>query len=1066
MDDTKELEKHLVSSDRIEQIIMETYTKNPKEFKFLQIEKHGITTNGYPLLLTKLKKQIKEIKRLPSVGEFLEYYVSHSLDKKQKSLAKGDALKSVAYKGYLGLVRDFHLFMLLKESGLFDGVISNEEMDLQAKQDIIVRKDGVTMGVQLFSGGADKVKEKLRNANRTRTIQCGYQDYYFPLYNEYVFHKTVELQNGGSVDLYSEEAAKHISDVMFMENPYKYSAPIFPLQYVTPAIPASKVKGKRGKEIRYSLIFVGSAEKLKRKYDLVSLLSQGIIIHFLSTDDLGIEHPSLKSYKLNSVPDELVIVDGEFQEGEAEYLEEISERSDFNYQQFMIEHAPIESQLIINAGAGSGKTTTMISRVMYLLNTDSSITPQDIVMITFTREAADNMRRKIMDSFEKKFQITRDDKYLSWLESSMEMRIMTIDAFSKYLFQNLGSIAGWGQEVKVTSYIHRRREIFQDEFSRYLTECSREDYGYLSEIDDYKLFNYFAEIFDEIMKKGQSLKDSNLEWDSSKGDLRMNALINAAKVILEHTNERMERRKLDRNETTLADIKQQISELKGNLLPHRMDKPIKFLFVDEFQDTDDAQIDLVSTIAVKLEAKLFAVGDIKQSIYRFRGANSTAFHVLVEKLSSSGIEASHYALSTNYRTMKELLNWMEDVFDGWRRTKAQLLPKEIDEAGRDIGRLKPFREGGKSFENPIQIVERKKDVDKMLKEHIGTLYQQLWKGHEKKERGDVKSLAILVRQNWQVEAIGKILEELRSESSAENPITYELSVDGNLFASKSAKHLLILINALRLEGNPESQFALFQTPFIAKKFSMNDLVLLEGNIDQLREEADIRFKSNEANWFFEAQRNLRFEPAMKVLYSLLVRLSFEEVLTLDGEQPHEIIRYRKNIAKIFSEAQKSLGHNADDIQALYEWLKIQVITNRNINEADIMESIENNIIRVMTVHKAKGLEFHTVLIPYTTISFRKVEEDKNKVIIYNPAKESGQRITFRYKWKEGKFPESIASDGFARADSLEGDETDREETRLLYVAMTRAEERLSIIVPKKRDKNLCWAELLQGGEDK
>ncbi|MFP3356288.1 UvrD-helicase domain-containing protein [Planococcus sp. SIMBA_143] len=1054
----KSYEKNLGSSSNIEKVLAETYIENPEELKILSIEKHDFATNGVPILVTRLHRQITELERLPSVSEFMDYYADYTLEKRNSSLAKREFLRYAAFKGYLGLVRDLHFFLVLKESELFEDVILDEELDLYGKMDIIVRNQGTTMGIQLFAGGKSDIDEKLKNANRMKTIQSGFEDYYFPLYNDYVSTQRIELKSGRSIELYSHEAARHIAQVMISENPYKYSAPIDPPKYVVPDIPVHNPAGDSAEwDISHSLLFAGELEMFKSRYDIVSLLAKGITVHLLCEEELGIEHPSLNMHVLAAIPEQVIIIDGVFETGTYNRLEHLGMTSTFNHQQYIIEHAPLNNHLIVNAGAGSGKTTTMVSRIMFLLNTDDSINPEDIVMITFTREAADNMRKKIMEALEIRFRSTKDDKYLTWLERAMEMRIMTIDAFSRYLFQSVGSIDGWGQDVKVTSYIYKREEIFREEFSRFLNGCTEKDYNHLLELKDYDLFKFFAQIYEEIEKKGHSLGKHYLQWDASQDNLRLATLVRTAKSVIPNTHKRMETKKLESNEATLADLKRKVGELRDNLELGRLDHPIKYLFVDEFQDTDDAQIDLVSTIVEKLGARLFAVGDIKQSIYRFRGANSTAFRVIEDKLGKANIDTSSFALNTNYRTDGHLLDWMEDIFDSWRTGKERYLPQEVDSKGRNIGRLTPYKKKASSKTDPLHRVKHSK-LKAFLEEHIESLYRDLWEGHEPKKRGDIRSLAILVRENWQVKEIGGILEKMRLKEGSSESITYELSVDGNLFASKSAKDLLILINALRLEDNPEGYFALLQTPFTAGDFDLTQLVPLEGDKEKLLEAIQQFFRDVGADWIFDAQRELRFEPAMKVLYNILMKVEIEG--NLEGvEQSHEIIRYRKNLSKLLSEAHKTLGQGADDIQLLYEWLKIQVATNRNTDEADIMENLDKDIIRVMTVHKAKGLEFHTVLLPYTGLPFIKSNDQKNKVIIHDGEQSDKPKVTLKYNWQG--VTEPLLTDEFESADQLEVTETVREEARLLYVAMTRAEKKLSVILPGIRKKSLCWADLLE-----
>ena len=89
----------------------------------------------------------------------------------------------------------------------------------------------------------------------------------------------------------------------------------------------------------------------------------------------------------------------------------------------------------------------------------------------------------------------------------------------------------------------------------------------------------------------------------------------------------------------------------------------QFMFVDEFQDTDDSQIESLLRIAQVLDYNLFLVGDIKQCIYRFRGAKEKAFDQLgIDKNPEKWLE---FSLRRNYRTDKHLLDIFDRSFAAW-----------------------------------------------------------------------------------------------------------------------------------------------------------------------------------------------------------------------------------------------------------------------------------------------------------------------------------------------------------------------------------------------------------------
>ena len=97
----------------------------------------------------------------------------------------------------------------------------------------------------------------------------------------------------------------------------------------------------------------------------------------------------------------------------------------------------------------------------------------------------------------------------------------------------------------------------------------------------------------------------------------------------------------------------------------------QFMFVDEFQDTDDSQIESLLRIAQLLDYNLFLVGDIKQCIYRFRGAKEKAFDQLgIDNAPEKWLE---FSLQRNYRTDKHLLDIFDRSFTAWGEMDEELL---------------------------------------------------------------------------------------------------------------------------------------------------------------------------------------------------------------------------------------------------------------------------------------------------------------------------------------------------------------------------------------------------------
>ena len=185
----------------------------------------------------------------------------------------------------------------------------------------------------------------------------------------------------------------------------------------------------------------------------------------------------------------------------------------------------------------------------------------------------------------------------------------------------------------------------------------------------------------------------------------------------------------------------------------------QYMFVDEFQDTDDVQIEAISQIAKLLQYKLFVVGDVKQCIYRFRGAKENAFKQLG---ADNNPEWQIYSLYKNYRTDAKLLDVFHSTFsDLGRRTEGgePLLIYKGNGTEYNTDRLI----GTRDYNMDIKQSEfYKKITISTEEERIPAVFEEVERIRERikslEEQGEVfsekdKEIAILVRENWQAESI-------------------------------------------------------------------------------------------------------------------------------------------------------------------------------------------------------------------------------------------------------------------------------------------------------------------------
>ena len=204
-------------------------------------------------------------------------------------------------------------------------------------------------------------------------------------------------------------------------------------------------------EPKYSILFF--REKLDiYKQKIGKLLNEGIKVFWFGTaDDVSQLKQSFKpfadaffmqAFTVNDLDGEsrfshTIITDGVGIEGEFSdlfgWLEEMVPA--FNAAQFRVEHCYEASNIVVKASAGTGKTTVMIDRILYLMHMISGLDMSDIYMITFTNEATNQMNDRLQEMLLKKYSLTKNQRYLTWLEQQSQMHISTIDSLAYDLFK-------------------------------------------------------------------------------------------------------------------------------------------------------------------------------------------------------------------------------------------------------------------------------------------------------------------------------------------------------------------------------------------------------------------------------------------------------------------------------------------------------------------------------------------------------------------------------------------------------------------------------------------------------
>lgn len=752
----------------------------------------------------------------------------------------------------------------------------------------------------------------------------------------------------------------------------------------------------------------------------------------------------------------------------------ISEASSFNYDQYAVEHTPVDYNIVIRAGAGTGKTYTMVSRIGYIAHTCVGSLREllgRISMITFTNDAADQMRQKLKDYFRNYYLITENKSWLYLVTKIDQMQISTIHSYAKTLVNTLGVEFGYGCDVSVTSSEFTRQTYVSKLINEYIVEKSKINATFADKLG-MPMYYLVSNVVDFIQKlQNKSIDVAKLTPENFGGlanEHNSRELHELLAYIIPRVEQEYQDQLLDENRVHLSSIMSLLQKLMlDKTCQHRIQQLRKpypsYLFVDEFQDTDNTQIEILVRLCDLLDSKLFVVGDVKQCIYRFRGATEEAFDQLpVSKNESNWRE---YALRRNYRTDTQLLDLLDRSFRLWGQSDNKYLvyhPERDQLLGTKSLNVNLSK---KQFFNKLHIktedgrMETLFDEIKRIQNWIARDVQ-----NGKKLSEEDKTIAILVRENWQAEAI-------KAEGKRRG-IQIHTHTGGDLYQTTSAVDMLALVNALLHFDEPEYLFSLLASNFFGVRVPYSNLY-------------KIRKKANENFWNPEESRNdmrnylidcindgltkmprefntwdrivtaLRTRPVLQMLYEIYDCLKPER--TYAGDNKWDQTYYRMNVDLLFEQVLSACNADNLTINSFAKSLNICVMSGVSVNSR--IPPVENAAtVQCVTVHKSKGLEYGHVIVPFANFRIDILKRSKLNVSVI----EKSNRTVIGYSIEQPDTKNSYCNEYYN--EQTEKAERSREEARILYVAMTRAIRSFSWIV-QDNVKGLAWQGLVCTEED-
>ena len=582
----------------------------------------------------------------------------------------------------------------------------------------------------------------------------------------------------------------------------------------------------------------------------------------------------------------------------------------------------IDGPCLVIAGAGSGKTKVLTTRIAYLL--DHGVSDYHILAITFTNKAAKEMRER-----------------LNLLVPGNHVFVGTFHSFGlKIIRENVDKL---GMDKNFTI-------IDSDDVLSLIKKIMKEHDIDPKEVSPYFVRNKISFIKNEL------LTDADM-------DKFFNTPVEKKVIEIYHEYDKVLRKNNSVDFDDLLRLPVELFKRDHEVLEHYQEH-YQYILIDEYQDTNEVQYKLSKLLANRYK-NIFVVGDPSQSIYGFRGAN---FRNILD-FEHNFKDTKVIMLEQNYRSTKNILDAANSVIKNNKERKDLDLYSTLGEGVK----VKYLR----SYDEKHEITLIVDEIKKLLSE--GYHYQDF---------------AIFYRTNAQSRNVEEVL--------LKNGFPYKVVGSYYFYNRKEIKDLLCY---LRLINNTNDDVSLRRVINTPKRKIGNKSI----------EDLEKRALLTGVSMFnaIDSGKELEFKNIILELQQDALNLSLTELI--------DVVLEKSGLKKEL-ESEKSLDSELrmenlmefKSITASYEARTGSVNLNDFLEEISLIADIsehqdDDNVITLMTLHSAKGLEFPVVFI-------------------------TGM--------EEGIFPHQNAF--------LEGDSGIEEERRLCYVGFTRAKERLYLTNAKKR----------------
>lgn len=784
------------------------------------------------------------------------------------------------------------------------------------------------------------------------------------------------------------------------------------------------------------------------------------------------------------------------------------------------------TNIIVSAGAGSGKTAVLTERVLEKVKKGISV--DNLLILTFTKMAAKEMRERIGEKLKENgftkelskldtadittfdaYALSLVKKYHYYLNLSKDINIIDASVIGLYKekmlkdifeelytsedskFLNLIKEYALKDDKEIFSFIlninnkldlkTNKREYLDsyisikyneenidkdiDNYIKVILNLINNIRDYLEYIDDSDYFDKIYKVLSPLLSSGdyddiklnievklpiaKGVSDTTKEYkdkisntikeikklviydnyDSIKsGILKTKDYVEEIITIIKELDKRVSEYKSKYNYFEYGDISSYAIELVKNNTEIREEikNNLNEIMIDEYQDTNDVQEEFIAYIS---NNNVYMVGDIKQSIYRFRNANPYIFKNKYDSYSKN-INGIKIDLNKNFRSREEVINNINLMFD-------RIMDDTIGGASYKVSHRMVYGnpmyqgDGDNRVNNNFEVysylndtIFKKDEVEAFIiasdiKNKIINGYPIFGKDTKGIRKAKYSDFAILLDSSKSFELYKKILEYNDIPTSIVKSVNL---TDGEVITIiKNIIGFIIKIKDNVIDNEFKKLFISIARSFL---FNLDDNIIFDYFLNNNFKDSDI-YKIS-----YGITKDLDTISLDEIIDIIIDKYDFYNKLFLLGDYSSNIIRIDK-----LKEITSNLTNLDYDIYKYSEYLENIIESDMKI-EYNVTES-SNNTVKIMTIHASKGLEFNVCYYGglYSKFNIREAiskfsYDDKYGIII--PYKDKFLYNTIYHNLSYRNYVlENIS-----------------ERIRLFYVALTRAKEKMIFILPE------------------